>query len=354
MRKLQTTDRSRFIVVSTVCVTVVALIMALSPFTVSAVLVQDRFIQLENPRPGDSGLHRVGFTITNFSQPIGSIRIEYCANSPIVGEACDPPAGFDASSTSIISQTGEVDFSIHADSDANTVILSRLPVIPTAADLRYELSDITNPDNLGTFYARILTYPTDDASGPYTQAGGIALSTSIDLNVEAEVPPYLTFCTGVAISQFQCDSIETFFINLGEFSEFSTTTATSQFLVATNAESGYATRIIGTTLTSGNNIIPSPNTPTLSQVGASQFGINLRNNSNPNIGADPSGPGAANPAATYNIPNRFMFANNSVIAGSAIPSDFRKFTISYIINVSDNQAPGVYSTTMSFITLANF
>lgn len=328
--------------------------MALSPFTVSAVLVQDRFIQLENPRPGDSGQHRVGFTITNFAQQIGSIRIQYCGNSPIVGETCDPPVGFDASNTTILSQTGETGFSLHSSSDDNNVLLSRTPSTPTAANLRYELGNITNPDALGTFFARILTYPTDDGSGPHSQAGGIALSTSVDLNIEAEVPPYLTFCAGVTIAGFDCSSVDAFFINLGEFSETSTTSATSQFMVATNAESGYATRINGTTLTSGNNVIPASTSPTVSQIGTSQFGINLRNNGTPNVGANPSGPGTASPAPNYNTANQFMFADNTILASSGSPSDFRKFTISYITNINDDQSPGIYSTTMSFITLANF
>jgi hypothetical protein len=354
MRKLQTTDRSRLIAVSTVCVAVIALIMALSPLTVSAVLVEDRFVQLENPRPGDVGLHRVGFTITDFSQPIGSIRIQYCGNNPIIGEVCDPPDGFDASVVSIESQSGETDFDVHVDSDANNVILTRPPIVPTEADLRYELAEIVNPTTLGTFYARIFVYPTEDGSGPHTQAGGIALSTSVDVNVEAEVPPYLTFCAGVAIDGFDCDSIDSFFIDLGEFSDASTTTASSQILVATNAENGYATRIRGTTLTSGNNTIPALTSPSTSQIGASQFGLNLRNNTNPNVGANPSGPGTANPTANYNTPNQFMFEDNSAIANSPIPSSFRKFTISYITNIHGDQAPGRYSTTMSFITLANF
>lgn len=353
MRNISKTDRFQ-IHISTVLVTVTAILLTLSPFTVQASSVENRFIQLETARPSDVGLHRIGFTITDFSQPIGSIRVQYCGNSPIIGDACDPPDGLNAGDVSIELQVGESGFLVHGDSDDNNVILSRSPAMATQPNLRYVLADIENPSALGTFYARVFTYPTDDGSGPYIQAGGIALSTNIDVNIESEVPPYLTFCSAIEIPGLDCAEANGFFVDLGEFSEVSSTTTSSQFLVATNAANGFTTRINGSTLTSGNNVIPALESPSAVQPGISQFGINLRNNTAPNVGSNPTGPGTATPTANYNSQNQFMFANNSVIVSSALPSDIRKFTISYVANINENQAPGVYTTTMSFITLANF
>lgn len=354
MRKQTKTDRSRFIAVSTVFMTVALLIAIVPLFHVSAVQVEDRFVQLANPQPDETSQYRVGFTITDFSTDIGSIRIQFCQDSPIVGTPCSPPAGFDISGASIASQAGETGFSVHGDTDANNMILTRAPVLPTTAELLYEFDNVINQSLLGTFYARLFTYPTDDASGPHTQAGGVAMSTADEVGLETEVPPYLLFCSGVTITAQDCGTAEGFLIDFGEFSEVNTATATSVFVVATNAPSGFATRINGTTLTSGNNIIPALTTPTLPQTGASQFGINLRNNTNPNIGADPSGPGSATPTANYNQVNRFMFSSGAAIAHSNIPSSNRKFTVSYIANINGDQAPGIYTTTVSFVTLANF
>lgn len=354
MRKQSKTDRSRFIAVSTVFMTVILLAVAISPFHVSAVQVDDRFVQLDNPQPDAVSQYRVGFSITDFSTDIGSIRIQFCQDSPVIGTPCNPPAGFDISASSIASQSGETGFDVHADTDANNMILTRTPELPTSADQVYEFEDVVNPSLLGTFYARLFTYPTDDGSGPHTQAGGVAMSTADEIGLETEVPPYLLFCSGVTITGQDCATAQGFFIDLGEFSEFNATTASSQFVVATNAPSGYATRINGTTLTSGNNTIPPLNTPTASQPGTNQFGINLRNNTNPNVGADPSGPGSATPSANYNQLNRFMFNSGDAIAQSNIPSSNRKFTVSYITNINGDQAPGIYSATMSFVTLANF
>lgn len=354
VRTKQTTDRSLNVVVCIVIALAVLLIAVIPPFAASATIVQDRFVQLETARPSDTGLHRIGFTVTDFSEDLGSIRFEYCQNDPIIGSPCVPPTDFDATNVSIESQSGETGFDIHEDSDANNIILSRTPVAPTAAELVYELDDITNPSFIGSFYTRIYTYPTDDVSGATTQTGGVALSTNLDLNVEAEVPPYLTFCAAVVISGLDCGSASSFFINLGEFSTAQTRTASSQMVAATNAANGYAIRVQGTTLTSGNNTIPALFVQDGSSPGTGQFGLNLRNNSNPNVGSNPVGPGTAQPTNNYNSVNRYRFVSNDAVASSPIASSTRKFTSSYIINVAANQAPGVYSTTISYLALANF
>src|SRR5690606_21712791 len=138
------------------------------------------------------------------------------------------------------------------------------------------------------------------------------------------------------------------------FSTSSATAATSQFVLATNAGSGLTVTIPGTTLTSGNNTIQALSPNGVSSPGSSQFGVNLRANNSPSAGAEPNGPGTATVRPAYNTPNVFRFVNNESLVSTNTTSDNRKFTITYMANVSGNQAPGVYATTMSFICLANF
>ncbi len=354
VRTKHKTDRSRELGVRIVIAMAILLITVVSPFAVSATVVENRFVQLETARPSDSGIHRIGFTITDFSTDIGSIWFEYCQNDPIIGAACVPPTGFDASAVTLLSQSGETGFSIHANSDANNIILTRTATTPTQSDLVYELDDIINPSYTGTFYTRIRTHQSEDATGSYIQAGGVALSTAPEIDLETEVPPYLTFCSGVTITGLDCSTANNFFIDLGEFSEFSTTTASSQMLAATNAANGYTIRANGTTLTSGNNVIAALPVQNSSQIGVSQFGMNLRNNTSPDVGANPVGPGTASPRSNYNTVDQFRFVNNDAVAASPVATDTRKFTASYITNISSDQAPGVYATTISYIALANF
>jgi hypothetical protein len=124
-------------------------------------------------------------------------------------------------------------------------------------------------------------------------------------------------------------------------------------VAATNAEGGYNLRVIGGTMASGNNVLPAMNGAP-SQQGVSQFGINLRANTNPIIGQEVTGPGSAGIAAGYNQQNQFRYQSGDVLVSTADPDNFRKFTVSYIVNVASGQPGGVYATTLTYICLGNF
>jgi hypothetical protein len=107
-------------------------------------------------------------------------------------------------------------------------------------------------------------------------------------------------------------------------------------------------------MTSGNNVIPAVNPTGTSKVGVSQFGLNLRANSNPAIGADPQGVGTGVPVAGYNTPNQFKFVNGGNIASSNLTTEFNKMTASYIVNISSAQPPGIYATTITYLAVGDF
>jgi hypothetical protein len=94
-------------------------------------------------------------------------------------------------------------------------------------------------------------------------------------------------------------------------------------------------------------------TPGASVPGASQFGLNLVGNSTPNVGQNRTGGGTAVPTSGYGDPNKFKF-ENGIIAATANSTNFNVFTVSYIVNVSNNQKPGIYSTTVTYIATAAF
>lgn len=293
--------------------------------------------------------------LNNTTSQLGSVRITYCSNSPILGDACTPSTGLNALVSTYRNEVGNTGFTKlpSPDSTTNEIILSRTPAVPTSPNFRFELAGVINPDDLGTHYVRIQTYESVDASGPALEEGGIAFSINRPFQVAAEVPPFLKFCVGTAINQFDCASATTFLLNLGVLSPQITSAASSQFVVATNAGNGFSVTMAGTTLTSGNNTIAAMLNAG-SSVGTSQFGVNVRANNNPAVGAESVGPGAAFAAPNYNVPNNFRFVNNETIAGGPGATDNKKFTVSYVTNVSQAQPAGVYATTISFICLANF
>lgn len=332
------------------------LLSAVGPFYIpsaNAATLNARRLQISNSTPGASNVsYDVSFAIAT-PGTLGSIEIQICSNSPLLNEPCTPPTGFDASSAVLAAQSGATGFTISPLSNANNIVLTRAPAAVGTVSASYSFTQINNPSTAGPYYAKIFTYPTNDATGSYTDGGGLALSIQDGFPVSAEVPPYLIFCSGVTVAGFDCNTAQGNTINLGQLNPVSASTAQSQMVVATNAESGYVITVSGTTMTSGNNILPAMQTAT-SQPGASQFGLNLRANTNPPIGQDPQGPGTGGARPDYNLANRFTFNNGQQVAFGNGVQDYRKYTASYVVNTSSAQPPGVYATTLTYICLATF
>ncbi len=198
-------------------------------------LPDQRYIQMSSSAASaDDVVYLLGF-ITNqggSDSDIGGLVIEFCSNSPILGDTCTAPTGFNAhaftgdNTLDLGAQTGtqSVDFTVDTtNATANRIILQRSPAttqIPDGTSVTIELGTpgapgspnvgvsantggISNPSTSNsTFYARILTYTTAAAAEAYTptsigspvDAGGIALSTADQITVIAKVPERLTFC----------------------------------------------------------------------------------------------------------------------------------------------------------------
>lgn len=319
--------------------------------------VLNRYNLLSTSEQSAVATHSIGFRYTNYTAQVGSVSFEFCANSPIAQIPCVPPSGFDASGAVLAAQTGQTGFSISSlDSTSNKLVIYRGAATPNApnAESVYRFTNVVNPDTNGTYFVRIQTFSTMNGSGVAIEEGGIAFVITSPFNVNAEVPPHLLFCAATAITNYDCSSATSFFIDLGEFSISRPVVATSQMVVASNAGFGFSIAVAGTTLTSGNNIITPALTPAPSSPGSSQFGLNLRANNNPSIGANPTGPGTALVTSNYGQLNQFKFTQGDAVVTSASTSDYRKFTVSYLTNISSQQPAGVYATTVSYIALAHF
>lgn len=337
-----------------VCVTLALFIALVPPHVAAITLLGDRYDKLSTSAANTPSNHLIGIHMLNTAVPVGSISLEFCSNSPIFGDVCNTPAGFDASAAVLAAQTGETGFSIHGNSTPTHLILTRTPSVPSGAMSTYLFTDVVNPSAIGSYFLRIQTFSSTDATGPDIENGGVVLSVTSGVSVSAEVPPYIRFCAAVAITSLDCSTASSYFIDLGELRPTATSHATSQFVIATNAAYGYSIFLNGTTLTSGNNIIPAMTSLGSSSVGTSQFGINLRANTNPTVGSEVVGPGTSTATADYGTVNQFKFLNGDTLVTVANSNADRKFTVSYIVNVSTAQPAGVYSTTVTYICLANF
>lgn len=334
-----------------VLITVLGVLQALSP--AYGVQILNRSLQLTDATASAKSTYRVGFLYTT-PGTVGSVRIQLCSNDPVPDEPCTAPAGLDMSAAVITTQIGPNGFSKGPGSSANQIILSRPPSAVGVEPGTYILSNVTNPSAPGTYFVRLQTYATSDATGPASDYGGIAFSINNGFSVSATVPPYLLFCTGITITGFNCTNAKGDFLNLGELSNAQANSGTSQFLVGTNAAQGYNVSAQGPTLTSGSNEITALLTNDVSRPGVGQFGFNLRANASPSVGSDPAGPGQSQPTAAYNTPNSYRYANQDVLVSRLSPDDVRLFTASYLVNVPKTQAAGIYVTTLTYICLANF
>jgi len=321
---------------------------------VSADTLTQRSITVSLATPSVVTSHNFQFTIPSTAN-IGSIVFEYCSNSPLFVFACTAPAGLNVSSANLVSQSGNGGFSLdNADTTANKLVISRPSAAGAMVASGYLFDNITNPSSIGqTTYVRISTYASLDGSGSYSDNGAVAFATQSIFNVDAYVPPFLRLCVGIIVAP-DCSSFSGDSIDLGELSSTQARAGQSQFATATNDPSGYVIFALGTTMTSGNNIIASLPGPAPSFPGTGQFGINLRANLIPAIGQDPIGVGTGTPAANYNIPNRFTYNDGDTIASSTLNSDYNRMTVSYVVNIPSKQAPGIYATTITYVATVSF
>ncbi len=346
--------RSVRVVSAFLFITIYILLMSLSARAVFYPALTDRSIQIGSALASDVTNHSFNFN-TSTSGAIGSIVIEYCSNLPFVDAPCTAPTGLVVNAATLATATGISGLSISApDSSINRLVLTRIASVITPTPVALNFTNVTNhSDANSTVYVRIGTYVSTDGTGPPTDFGAVLYATTKGVGVGGYVPPYLTFCVGVTVD-LNCANTQGSLLSFGELSSTNPNVLTSQFSAATNDLAGYNTFVSGGTMTAGNSIIPPLTTNAASQVGTSQFGINLRANSSPSAGANVSGSGIAVASTTYNVSNSFRYTDGERVASASGPTEFNRFTVTYLVNVSTEQRPGVYASSYTYTAIANF
>lgn len=147
--------------------------------------------------------------------------------------------------------------------------------------------------------------------------------------------------------------------NLGVLSTESTATKTTIIRIRNYLSNGYMLQIVGDPPKYGNHSLATPSTPTASDPGTEQFGINAVANTAPNVGANPlqvpSDQTSFGEAADgYKTSNLFKYASGDVVALSETESGRTDYTISMIINVSNSTPAGHYSSDFSAVVIPIF
>lgn len=145
--------------------------------------------------------------------------------------------------------------------------------------------------------------------------------------------------------------------NFGILSTAVAATATASFDVTNYTSYGYVVQVLGQPPNNGGHVLPGLSSPTPSQVGVEQFGLNVVANTSPiSFGANPvnttNGLGVA--ATGYNSPNNYKYVQGETIASAPKSSGLTTYTISYIINVRSTTDGGVYSGSETLICTGTY
>lgn len=205
----------------------------------------------------------------------------------------------------------------------------------------------------GTGTGTMTNANTDTDSSVYTitgsnadvGSGAVVIEDNAVVTVSATVNPTLTFAIGSAS------------VALGTLTTGSAGTGSHTVDIGTNSSGGFAITYNGATLTSGANTIDAYGvTGAVSAPGTEGFGINLRNNATPNIGADvTTNAGTCSYATNYGTVDTYSFqpATTTAVATSTAAADC-EYTASYVANISSTTAAGSYTTALTYVATATF
>ncbi len=147
--------------------------------------------------------------------------------------------------------------------------------------------------------------------------------------------------------------------DMGVLDSSTTGTAVETIAIRNYVSSGYVLQIAGAAPSQGVHTLTTLTTPSTSQPGTEQFGINLADNTSPNIGADPvqvpSGGFSFGTATTdYGTADLFKYIDGDVVAQSLSSSGETDYTMSIVINVSNVTPGGQYTGIFSAVAVPIF
>jgi hypothetical protein len=326
--------------------------------------VTARSIQLSTSAASTVSQYKITITPVTTSQ---ELVVDFCSDTPFPGATC----AFAASSVPTVgSPTSSVGTAAaitngtptHAFKVTGLTMTGGSPFTVTIT------AGITNPTTANaTFYARVLTYATGNATGyapasstggatttgTFVDSGGIALSTASTIAITAQVMESLSFC--VYLGSGSCGTAPTFFLGHSTNNILDTTavdTKTVKFDLSTNAVSGCIIRLTGDTLTSGSNTIAAAgSSPATITAGTAAFGLYV------------SAAGGLTLAANYNGGSGSQYGLNTTnttstfgdqVANSASTVNSATSTITYGATASTTTPAGIYTANHQLIATGTF
>jgi hypothetical protein len=194
-------------------------------------------------KPGGVVNHAFNFTVPSGTS-VGSIEFKYCT---LAAGTCTMPTGVVTTGASLNSQTGATGFTMVNSTNGAPYLTRGAATITGGTGLSYQLNTITNPTSVNgeTFYVRISTFSSTNATTGVTDTGTVAAATARGIDLSGTMPESLVFCAGAIVSTTlgvpDCSTVTTGAVAFNQlFSPTDTATASSQMAASTNAGAGYA------------------------------------------------------------------------------------------------------------------
>lgn len=207
--------------------------------------------------------------------------------------------------------------------------------------LSYDSTNAINPTVATTY--------SIDISGTFADTGSILVQTLTDdqVVVTATVAQTLTFSISDNTIGFASLSSSAARYATGDAVGSGSETEAHTLAVGTNALTGYTTTVQGATLTNGAATISAVGgSNTASATGTEQFGLRA---------TATGGSGAVTvPYAASGFAYGATASTTSQVASSSVASTTTTYSLRYLANIAASTEAGSYSTTLTYVTTANF
>lgn len=371
----------------------VLLVATLVSTLASAATITARSIELSSSSKAATGVsYKVDFTAVGSAT---GFVIDFCSNTPLLGQACTPPPGLSvtAATTSDATKDG-------TNTTANKFVGTKAI---SAGAQTITLAGVTNPTAAGTIYARIVTFnsngqenynsTTTGASNPgpnVVDDGGVAIAITDTVAVSGAVLESLTFCLSGAAIPKDCDTgnggaaLTAPVLVLGEntggvvaLNAQNVSTGTVNTQISTNAVSGAVIRLKSSASdcgglvragaasnTAGCGIAPALNTGI--SAGQAKFGVRTGAVTDSATVTDASGTLQAVSGSNYNDTTYVLnyAAGNATGITSVFGDPFldtnnapinnKNMALTFGASVSNNTPAGLYSANLSMIATGKF
>lgn len=365
-------------------VMVLALVL---PSLAFAAQVTERSVALSTSSAGASNVtYQVNFTSAN---PAEAVVIDFCSNSPLIGQECTAPAGFNASAAEAL-DPGFMDGDVIASS-ANRVVIGQ--AIESISEVSIPLGNITNPTAAGALYARIVTFDSEanaTASSPtalgsgVVDEGGVAIAITPTIGVSGTVLESLTFCVSAVEIIDNCVTTEPPVVELGEqvgdvvaLTPGVLSDGSIHTQISTNAASGAVIRLKSNAVDCGGlirssdreacDILPALNTGIDANANEAKFGV-MTADATDTEGENVNPSGTLRPAAGSFYSNsayalNFVEGNQTGITSTfgdpfldtaGEPVNAQNMELTFGVTVNNNTPAGTYSADLSLIAVGKF